>query len=418
MKKTIIFIIIMVLTAVNVFAFDFAQLSTTFLNQDPDPAEPGKYVELRWKVVKLGNNVLKNITYEIEMDYPFSLDPGESSKKNLGNWKGDSKAEEYYTLYYKVRVDDDALEDVYKIKLKSNFDNTNSWTIYEYDIRVSEKKNAKFVLGTLVTDPVKLTSDTVDSELKIELENIGDGNAENVKATLILPEGFSPTYSYSDQKNLGTIEEGEGKSAIFYIDIDENVKGGDHASKVIINYKDANDGENEYKTVELPIVFQVKNKPKFEITNIVTEPAEVFPNMDVLIKLTVKNVGDEEGKSVSLRAFKESSQPFDFQEKSDFIGKLAPGESGEGMIKLKVEENANPKDYLMDIEIRAIQDDQVLIQEKTTTLTINEATTDDIDALIQARKQANPLVRWGIPALLSVIFGVIGFSLGKRKHKK
>ena len=52
---------------------DTASLRVNLLNQDPDPAEPGKYVEIRLKAEKFGNNPLTNVNFYLETEYPLPL---------------------------------------------------------------------------------------------------------------------------------------------------------------------------------------------------------------------------------------------------------------------------------------------------------------------------------------------------------
>ena len=50
--------------------------------QDPDPVEPGKEVEVSFKIENNGT-IANDVTFEILPDYPFSLVPGESASKAL-----------------------------------------------------------------------------------------------------------------------------------------------------------------------------------------------------------------------------------------------------------------------------------------------------------------------------------------------
>ncbi len=343
--------------------YDFASLDINLLNQDPDPAEQGEYLELRWKIEKIGNEEMDDITFHLDLAYPFSFDAIDTPDKKLGGWIGFSDDDEYYILHYKVRVAEDALEDTYKVKLKVTYDITDEFTTDEYEIRIGAKTEPSFVLGTVVTSPLKLLSDTEENQMKITLENIGDENAENVKMKLELPEGFTPTYGYSDQANLGTVEADESETGIFYLDLDETIKEGEYESKLKISYKEADDENNVYKYLDMPFKIQVNGKPAFKIENVKTIPVKIKGGSFAQLLITVKNIGSKEAESVSIRALKESSQPFDFDEKSDFIGGLKPGESGEAILSFNVDKNANVKKYLLDVEIRGIFNDDVIVDE-------------------------------------------------------
>ncbi len=352
---------------------DFAQVEATLLNQNPDPGVPGKYLEIRWKIQKYGNAKIDDLSFVLETKYPFYFDQLDHAEKPVGDWEGYSSSDDYFTLYYKVRVDDNALEDSYNLVLKAKTSKrgyVETQKLGEYNIRVGKKNVSEFVLGTLTTSPTRLVSDTDEASLSFSLENIGDADAENVKVQLQLPDGFTPTYSYSDRYNIGTIAGGGSGTATFYVDIGEDVKGGSYDSNLMIDYKDADDKDNEYKTVVMPITIPVKNKPKFSIESVTTDPQVIRQGDSVNLKLILKNVGGEKAESVSIRAFKDSSQPFDFDEKSDFVGTLKPGEEGEAMLKLAVGKDASPKKYILDLEIRSIYASEVVVQEKQITVEV------------------------------------------------
>ena len=372
-----IFMIILIFTLCLSFTniavaddYDFAYLDITLLNQDPDPAEQGEYLDLRWKIVKNGNEVMEDITFNLELEYPFFFDKIDNAEKKIGSWNSYSDDDEYYTLHYKVRVDEDALEDTYDMKLKITHDIDGLYTTRDFEIEVGDKTEPEFVLGTLVTSPIKLLADTDENQLQVTLENIGDENAETVKVELELPEGFSATYGYSTRANLGTINAGSSGVSTFYIDLDETITQGNYEGVLSVHYKEANDDNNEYKILKLPLDIPVNGKPMFSIESVKTIPEKVREGNDVKLLLTVKNTGTKEAESVSIRAFKESSQPFEFEEKSDFIGKLKPGETGEAVIKFSVENGANVKTYLLDLEVRSIYNNEVITENEVIPIKV------------------------------------------------
>lgn len=108
---------------------------------------------------------------------------------------------------------------------------------------------------------------------------------------------------------------------------------------------------------------------------VTSTPENIVPGSkaDVLIK--VKNTGSEKAEAVSLRVFKDTSQPFEFSEKSDFIGKLEPNESGEAVIRFTVDTKAPAKKYLIDVELRGIDEkENVMIFRRTVPLSVSMET--------------------------------------------
>ncbi|MFW6220603.1 MAG: COG1361 S-layer family protein [Nanoarchaeota archaeon] len=378
MKKIIFLTIIFLLTINLALAdFDFTSIKSTLLNQDPDPAEPGEYVELRWKIEKRGNLEVENLTFELDINYPFFFDKIDTSTKKLGDWKGFSEDKEYYTLFYKIRVDDNAIKGTYPVKLKYSYNDKKVIHKEEYDIRVSDRESSKFVIGKTTTSPRKILNDLDEVEFEVELINIGDGSANNVKAVLNLIDGFTPSYNYANEFIVGKLESNERKSALYYLDIDENVKSDNYKTNITIFYSEENnENKIEYKNTTIPFEIMIMNKPEFEITSIETIPTQIISGKQTTLNLNVKNTG-KDAESVSIRIFKDSSQPFEFDERTDFIGKLNTNEEGQAVLRFNVDENAVSKKHILTIEIRSVVGNEVFIEQKRIPITLNEFKSDN-----------------------------------------
>ncbi len=370
-----------------------SKVQMNFMYQDPDPAEAGKYIDLRWQIVNTMGGTTENLRFRLEAGYPFLFEAGDTPDKYIGTSAGTNDNEVYYVLHYKLKVADNALKGTYNVTL--GWTTGEGWTKKEFPVYIDPKK-PDFVVGALVTSPEKLTADTDEAKLSVNIDNIGKGNAENVKVKLLLPEGFKPSYSYSDEDSLGIIEKGGSKEATFYVDIDENVSEGEHDAKLNITYRDENDENNQYRTKTLDLALPIKPAPRLVVESVAATPEKIIPgsNADILIK--VRNAGNEKAQSVSLRVFKDSSQPFEFSEKSDFIGKLESGESGDAVIRMKVDNAAPAKKYLLNVELRGIdQKENVVIFRRTVPLTV-------------AADAGSPLKSMGLLAGAMVVLGAIG----------
>lgn len=347
-----------------------SRIQMNFMYQDPDPADAGKYIDIRWQIVNTIGGASDNLKFHLDAGYPFLFEAGDTPDKYLGTGVGTNEKEVYYVLHYKLKVADNALKGTYNVTL--GYSTGEGWTNKVFPIYIDPKK-PDFVVGALLTSPEKLIADTDEAKLSVNIDNIGKGNAQNVKVKLILPPGFKPTYSYSDEDNIGILEKGKSKTSNFYVDIAENVKEGEYSAKLNITYRDENDEENQYRTKTLDLNIPIKPAPHLVIESVTYKPDIILPgaNADLLVK--VKNMGTEKADSVSLRVFKDSAQPFQFSEKSDFIGKLEPGDTGDAVIRLTVESSAVAKKYLLDVELRAIdQKENVMIFRRTVPLTVSD----------------------------------------------
>ncbi|HOZ35921.1 MAG TPA: hypothetical protein PLK55_02980 [archaeon] len=386
---------------------DTASLKVTLLNQDPDPAEPGEYVDIRFKVEKFGNNPLTNISFVLEPEYPFLFDDSDVPERNIGTIKYASGDDWYYNLKYKLKVDSEALEGTYDLKLKYEVNNSNVKNIVEFNIAVGDATKPDFVAGNIISSPTKLVPDTDSAQLNIEISNIGDEDAQNVVAKLNLPTELIPTYSYSDRSNLATIASGTSKVAIFYLDVDKIAESKIYSVPLIITYKEKNDNTNEYKTKTINIEIPIKEKPVFKVTQIITEPVNAAPGDKVKIIINLQNTG-KDAEAVSLKLYKESSQPITFDEKTDYIGTLDKGETGTGIISLEIDKDAELKDYLLDLEIRAIDGEQVIVQNETISLKVSKS-----------NKQLSIIwMVFGIVILVSAAAGFYFYNKSKEDKKK
>ncbi len=346
-----------------------SRIQANFMSQDPDPADAGNDLDLRWQIYNSLSTTTDNLKFHLDADYPFLFEAGDSPDKDFGPSAGTNDNQIFYVLHYKLRVADNALKGTYNVTL--SWSTGEGWIKKDFPIYIDPKR-ADFVVGALVTSPEKLIADTKEAKLSVNIDNIGKGNAENVKVKLSLPQGFKPTFSYSDEDSLGIIEKGGSKKATFYVDTDENIKEGMYSAKIEINYKDENDENATYRTKTLELNIPIKPAPHLIVENVTTTPINLIAGSKSEIHITVKNTGNKKAESVSLRVFKDASQPFEFSEKSDFVGKLEPGESGDAVLGFAVDSKAAAKKYLLDVELRGIDEsNNVVIFRRTIPITVD-----------------------------------------------
>jgi len=355
----IIFGLVNITTPAYAYIPSSAILQIQELKYNPYPAETGKYMNLWIKIENTGTKEAKNVTCILLPEYPFSLDPNENATKYIGKLPGI----EEIILQYKLRVDANAIEGWNEMKIKCRTENSDTWTIHKFNIYV-ESKIPEFAIGSVTSEPAKLFPDSEENKLSIEIQNIGTGNAQLVTSKLILPKGITPSESYSNIANLGTIKEGESKTAEFYIDINKNIAPGKYKAKLTLRYIDSNNNRKKYKNQTLNVDIIIKPLPLFEIKNVTIIPKKISQGDKVILKLKIKNIGFEEAKSVSVKIYKQSDQPFNFDEKYDYIGNLKPNQSGEVVFRFDVDDNAYLKTYFLKAEIRYLTDNEVKIVEK------------------------------------------------------
>ena len=380
------------------------RIQANFMSQDPDPADAGNYVDLRWQVYNSLSTTTDNLKFHLDAEYPFLFEAGDSPDKNLGLSVGTNDQQVFYVLHYKLRVADNALKGTYNVTL--TWDTGLGWSKKEFPIYVDPKK-ADFVVGALVTSPEKLIADTKEAKLSVDINNIGKGSAENVKIKLNLPVGFNSSYSYSNEDTLGIIPKDGSKTATFYADVDENIKEGNYLAILNITYKDENDESAMYRTKTLELNIPIKPAPHLIVESVTTTPINLTAGSIAEFHITIMNTGNKKAESVSMRVFKDASQPFEFNEKSDFVGKLDPGESGDAVLGFTVDAKAAAKKYLLDVELRGIDEsNNVVIFRRTVPLTVTPAA------------KGSPLGSVGLLAGFVVVIGAVYYFKKGRRFQK
>ena len=161
-----------------------SQIEVTLINQEPDPAEPGKYVDIRFKLDNNGSDEARNVEIEILPQYPFSLDPGKEALRSAGTLQSMQRGDVGVIAKYRLRVDKNAVEGENEIKVRYRIDK-GIWIEPE-----------EFFIDVQTNDAIlAINSVSVDKEffepgssgiLKIRIVNEADSLIKDVNARLDL----------------------------------------------------------------------------------------------------------------------------------------------------------------------------------------------------------------------------------------
>ena len=394
-NKMTVLIIASFLTLVPTVAGADDKLDIELMEYDPLPAEAGNYFDM-W--VKVENSNLdypaENVTCRIEPDYPFSLD----ANQPVSALKGDSSDErsigtlpqkDYKIFQYRLRAAEDAVNGWNSVKFWCQSEDRDIWVSKNLDIKVDE--GVKLGVGGIDSDPLEMVSDTDDVRMTVEIENTGGKEARMVDASLELPEGFEPSHSYSLEDSVGRIEEGDMKESVFYLDVGEKVSSGEHKGLLTLEYQ--RDSETVSEEFEIPL--KVQPSPDFSLETVKVTPEDLAQGDSAELRFDVVNNG-EKADSTVVKVYKETSQPFDFDEKNDYIGELSEGESSEAVFSFSVDPDAELKKHLIDVEIRYVEGDDVKTYSETVPVEV-------------VSKAESHIMEYGALGLLVLAAGYIGY---------
>lgn len=295
-----------------------------------------------------------------------------SNEEYIGSWASYGEK----TIEYKIHVDTNAQPGAYTLPLVVKYEDVlrqdQSDTI---SIGVDITGVPKIDITKTETDPDELKAGESYAKLTLKIDNVGTDSVKYLKVSLNATHPFKLSTAYSQIYETGLLDAGGSADAIFNIDVERDAKSGSYTIPVEIDFQDSS-GKEHSETEHIDIT--IKEKPNFEVVSVQTSPETVAQGQKVEIHVTIRNIGSEEGESVSVRAFGESEQPFEFDVKSDFIGNLKPNETGEAVLELTVDNDAPLKAYNLDMEIRCtgdkeIGDDNVYTFDRTVPLSVSAA---------------------------------------------
>lgn len=221
----------------------------TFVNQDPDPAEPGGYVDVRFKLENVGSETTKAAIFEILMSYPFSLEPGDSAQKQLGTIDAGQVGDKAYVIRYRLRVDKNAVQGNNELRVRYSENNGETWkTFGPFEVNV-RSINPILSIEAVTSDPEMVApGDTIKVDIK--LKNNAASFFKNVKATLMLVKllqtatslsytelPFSPLGS-TNEKTVLSIDAGQTADIEFQLVADPDTKAGVYKVPIVVSYSD------------------------------------------------------------------------------------------------------------------------------------------------------------------------------------
>ncbi len=355
MRKMLVFLLI--IGMVFSYYIDFGDVNIKAVKYDPYPAETGKNLNLWIMVENFGGGDIENLTCFLNTSYPFYLLPSENATKHIGRVVAHNEV----LLQYRLYVDERALEDWYTMDIRCKVSDWAVWKIQKFKIYVKSEK-PDLILNSVLLSPTDIyPGDEVD--VKFSLANVGNKEAKNTYVDIVLPEGFKLKSGYM-RIPLGNIN--DQTSSEFVIDVDDDVSPGKYPLVFHVFYFE---DEKEYNKT---FVFNVTVNPLPDFQIVDYNYSQAYPGGNVVLHIRIKNMGKEKAEDVSLKIYKQSEIPFELSKKYDYLGDLDLNESGEGVFKLSVDEDAIPKSYPLKLEIRYVLNDEVRTKNFQIVLSVSK----------------------------------------------
>lgn len=419
-------IIVLAMSAASVFAdsdtyLPGASIRVSMISQDPDPVNPGEYVELRWMITNMGSKPIENVEFRLVPEYPFQLLGLDDGVKKLGTIQGNQKGEEGVVLYYKLRVDADASEGVNKLKLMYNYDNSDWATLDDFDVRV-QSVDAAIVIDDVVLEP-KMLSPGNEGKLTINIKNLADSVMKDVNVKLDLTLSSIPlsaasteaatlydalpfaTTTSSNEKRVTRIDPGEDVSVSFDMMVYPSAISRVYKVPIIMTYKD--ELENEYtKTGIIGIV--VGSEPDIYVVIDTSDLVAGAKSGKVSFKFVNRGVTDIKFLDVILE---ETDDYKVISANEEYIGNIDSDDYDSVEFSLYLSNNKDPKtNGVLEFPIHiTFKDANNIDYAKDLTLTYRINTAEQKG---QAKSQS------GIIIIVVIVVMLIGWIVYRRWDKK
>jgi len=307
MKKIIISLMCLLIMALAVNAgyntysiVDKPEMVVTYMSQDPDPVEPGGYVELKFKVENEGTEAAEDVQVEILPEYPFSLEAGEEAVKNIGIIRGRQVGSDAFIVKFKLRVDKDAVSGDNTIDVRYSSAKTG-WIKQKDNIVKVRSHFAILSVNDVKSEPEIIKPGEI-AEIAITLENMADALLKDIKVNLLLYKAthgatvvvyeekpFTPIGS-SNEKTLSNLERGKKAEINFDLMADPDAEAGVYKIPLIVTYTD-NTGKN-FSISDNIIGFVIGDAPELVVFVDDSELKSAGTSGNVNIKFVNKGTSD------------------------------------------------------------------------------------------------------------------------------
>lgn len=217
-----------------------SKIQISMVSQEPDPANPGDVIDVRFKIENLGGESTDDILLELVEAYPLSIYSG-SAQKNIGSLQSRQEGEDAMIVLYRIKVDENAVEGEEEIDIRYTEDTgfSRSWvTFRDFPIRIRSRDLVVSAEVSSSPDPIPPGEEAV---VTLTIKNDADSLIRDLKVKLDTSEEdvpFAPIKSTTQQSTY-ILDSGESAAMDFNIIATPESDGGVYKIPLSISYTDA-----------------------------------------------------------------------------------------------------------------------------------------------------------------------------------
>lgn len=261
-------------------------------------AKSGENVKIPITIKNTGYDDAENISITAEITDPDSVYLSDSAFDYIKYIEsGDSKKADFY-----VDIDEMAKKGSYKIQIKINYQDlylgpqTTEDSIY---IRVDSNPPRLNISRIDILPNSKISAGQI-FDIGIELENVGDTLAKEIKVTLdgLTKETFSISTGTNNQ-TIYSIPGGYKNYAVFKLEAAKTIKPGTYQLDLKLRY---NDGLEENHSISLYVDKDEKSNSNLLIENLYYPTGSIGLNKEVNISFDLRNQGQTKAENIIIKA--------------------------------------------------------------------------------------------------------------------
>lgn len=339
MKKISLFSLMVFAVMVSVLSVHAANtnmnIGVTLINQNPDPVEPGKYVELRFQLVNNGQDPINNAIFQITTGYPFVFDGSDTPTKTI-SVSSSSKTKDQTVLFYKIKIDDNAVQQDTDINLKYSVDDGLSWvTLDPFKIRITVL-DVSLLLDNVKMEPNKIVPGK-QAAITFTVKNPAPKYVQNVRVKMDLTSlPITPVLS-SNEKIVDRID--SHASADFSYILGANLDATSKIYSIPVSIKYLTDLGVE-KSKNLTIGVPVYDEPSIFMN--LEETTLYQANSEGNVVLSVSNTGTSKINFVSLKV-SDGKDYSVISSSSAYLGNLASDDYQTSEFKIRTGDTTSDK---------------------------------------------------------------------------
>jgi hypothetical protein len=221
--------------AISAKAQDFTSgISISLVNQDPQPAVSGDILTVSVGVANLGSSSISSLQVGVENGYPFTVLAGDNPVKTiplLSGFQG-SEGQNLYVLTFRVRVDPNAQEGTYPLKISYASLGSSATAEATINIEVKGSESANIIrIDKTVLNP------GTQSNMRFEVTNVGNSPLRQLSFSWSNPDKIILPVGSDNTRYVNYLDVGKSTELDYQVIADTNAQPGLYQLDLLLNYQ-------------------------------------------------------------------------------------------------------------------------------------------------------------------------------------